>query len=103
MRKSSFLVRQKLEFKTLAVVDRIKFRDYLNFMHNIQGYNFDCIKQLSNHALLLNVQKEGLNYQCYFTSITNKTKAVTVTTYINARFNEFKLLHGEFKNMIAKK
>src|SRR5277367_2333957 len=64
-------------------------------MHNIQGYNFACIKQLSNHAMLLNVQKDGFKYQCYFTTITSKTKIVSIANNIDVDLMEFKLLNCE--------
>jgi hypothetical protein len=51
--------------------------------------------QFSNHAILLNVQKEGNKYHCYMASITSKTKAVSLADGIDSELMEFKLENGE--------
>ena len=95
MKKASLLNRFSWEAKTLVVVDRLKFRGYLNWTQNIQNIKLKSIKQLSNHALLLDVQKEGFKYSCYFTSITSKSKSITLTEDISTDLIEFKLVNGE--------
>lgn len=79
------------EAKTLAVVDRLKFRDSLNWMQNIAGFKLKSIAQFSNHALLLNVQKDGAKYSCYLASITSKTKEIALADGLSTDLMEFKL------------
>lgn len=85
------------EAKTLAVVDRLKFRNSLNWIQDIKGAEFNSIKQLSNHALLLNVKKRDNEFECYLTSITSKTKSVALINGIEADLIKFKLHNEEYR------
>ena len=96
-RLTSITYKQNWEAKTLAVVDRLKFRDSLNWIQDIKGADLNSIKQLSNHALLLNVRKQGNEFECYFTSITSKTKSVALINVIEAQLMRFELHNGEFR------
>jgi len=96
-KKITIAVKQNWEAKTLAVVDRLKFRESLNWIVNIRGIQLQSIAQFSNHALLLNVQKEGAKYHCYMASITSKTKAVFLAEGINSELMKFKLENGELR------
>ena len=96
MRKNYILaVKSKLECKTLAVIDRFKFRNSLNWTQHIKGSQLSSITQLSNHAVLLNVKKTNNKYECYLTSVTSKSKSVALINGINADLMEFKLPNGE--------
>lgn len=47
---------------------------------------------MSNHALLLNVKKQGYRYECYLTSVTSKTKSVALINGINADLMELRYI-----------
>lgn len=85
------------EAKTLVVVDRLKFRESLNWISKIKGVKFDSITQFSNHAILLNVQREGEKYHCFMASITSKAKAVTFAEGVDSEMMTFQLENGELR------
>ena len=68
----------------MQYINCVKFR-------NVNQY------QLSNHVLLLDIQKNGFKYSCYFTCITSKIKPVILSDGVSVDLLEFKLSNGELR------
>jgi len=100
MIKGNILSKRNLNFegKTIAVIDRQKFKSSLSWIRNVESINFEDFKQLSNHALLLNIKREGNNlFSCFLSSITSKNKNIELNTNVISELMELKMSNGELR------
>ena len=100
MKKSyitSNVIRLNDKYKTLAVIDREKFKSHIVWMNKIQNVNYKTFKQLSNHVLLVDIQKTNSSnkYQCYISTITSTKKCINLFYNDKIDLIEAPLINGE--------